>query len=221
MAVLTNPKVPKTEQMQIALANDCAGLEAKIAKLEKDLDPPEEEEDTEVILYQIHTLLPQILHEWEDLAFEQRMRFVRGLVRRVVLSHPAPSWLKMEIEWRLPEWGTDMKYIKRTTSNGRPWSEEDEQKLREMYPQAPAMVLLDTFPERTWIGIRRRAETLGIERCVVGDITTRSMFAHYSVRDLDFLKEEERKQNWGVKGMDRIFPIMSHSDKCSAWIGSL
>ncbi len=87
MGVLKNPNIPKTEQMQIDLANECAGLEGKIAKLQKDLNPTaKEEEEEDEILYQIHTILPELRQKWEKLPFEHRMRFVGALVRRVVLT---------------------------------------------------------------------------------------------------------------------------------------
>src|SRR5205085_6209219 len=59
MATLKDPTIPKTKQMKIDLADTCAGLEGKTAQLQQDLTALEdkEEEDDEVIQYQIYTLL--------------------------------------------------------------------------------------------------------------------------------------------------------------------
>jgi len=221
MGVLKNPNVPKTEQMQIDLANECAGLEGKIAKLQKDLNPtPKEEEEEDEILYQIHTILPELRQKWGKLLFHQQMRFVGALARQVVLSHPVPGWLKVSIEWKFPEWGIDTRYIRRTTSNGSGWSEEEDQKFATMYPSADALELLNAFPERTWMAMRRRAEMLGIKRSVENDMPTRSMYAHYCIRDIEFL-EEAGELSVGVKGMDRTTSSTCLSDNLNTWIGSL
>src|SRR5690349_20733656 len=108
MDTLKNPGIPKTEQMKIDLANTCAGLEEKIAMLEKDLDTPaNEEEEDEITQYQIYTLLPDLIDNWSKLSFNTRLKFVGALTRKVIISHPAPVWLKMAILWKRPEWGID------------------------------------------------------------------------------------------------------------------
>ncbi len=221
MGVLKNPNIPKTEQMQIDLANECAGLEGKIAKLQKDLNhTAKEEEEENEILYLIYTILPELRQKWDKLPFVHRMTFVGALVRRVVLSHPVPGWLKIEIEWKFPEWGIDTRYIRRTTSNGSGWSEEEDQKFGDMYPSADALELLNAFPERTWMALRRRAETLGITRKVENDMPTRGIHAHHCIRDIEFL-EKAGKLSMGVKGMDRIISSTCLSDNLNTWIGSL
>ncbi len=221
LAVLTNPDIPKTKQMKIDLANECAGLEGRIAKLHTDLNPTDNgEEDVEEILYQIYTILPAIRQKWGQLPFAQRMRFVGALVRRVVLSHPVPSWLQISIEWKLPDWGVDTRYIRRTTSNGSGWTKEENHRLAAMYPSEEARTLLTAFPERTWMALRRRAKTLGIPRRVENDMPTRGIYAHHCLRDIEFL-EKAGKLRMGVKGMDRIISSPCLSDNLSTWVGSL
>jgi hypothetical protein len=96
-----------------------------------------------------------------------------------------------------------MRYIKRTTSNGSVWSEEDDQKLRAMYPSRDALELLQSFPERTWFALRRRAEKLGIERNIEGEHNDQErvrtlQYARYCVSRSTRRKEKEAKQ--GGKG---------------------
>src|SRR5947209_5167439 len=54
MGVLKNPKIPKTEQMTIDLAQTCAGLEARIKEWKAELTPKAEEDENQA-LYKIHT----------------------------------------------------------------------------------------------------------------------------------------------------------------------
>ena len=64
--------------------------------------------------------------------------------------------------------------------------------------------MLEAFPERTSTALRRRAEALVITRLVENEITTRSLYAHYSLKDIKFLEEKNKEAERGVKGMDRI-----------------
>ena len=93
--------------------------------------------------------------------------------------------------------------------------------LRELYPQALVYQLLKAFPERTLVALRRRAEALSIERLVTNEITTRSIYGHYCLKDIAFLEEREKEAERGVKGMDRISPTMCRSDTLATWIGSV
>ncbi len=68
--------------------------------------------------------------------------------------------------------------------------------------------------------MRRRAEMLGIKRSVENDMPTRSIYAHYCIRDIEFLKEAG-KLSVGVKGMDRITSSMCLSENLNTWIGLL
>ena len=59
-----------------------------------------------------------------------------------------------------------------------------------------------------------------IQLCgVYGEITTRSLYAHCTVRDIQFLEEKGKEVERGVKGMDRISPAMCLSDTLVTWIG--
>jgi len=164
--VLTNPDMPKTKQMLIDLSTQCAGLEEKIAKLEKDLTPPpvEEEEEDEAILYEISTLIPRITELWPRLPFLKRMRFIGALVRKVVLRSVVPSWLEIQIEWKMEGWGTDIAYIKESRGTGSKWTAEEEQALRDLYPSSDVETIRRVLPNRSWMGIINHAKKLNIAR---------------------------------------------------------
>jgi hypothetical protein len=152
--------------MRIDYATTIAGLEAKIAKWQQELEAPEEEEDDEEItLYEIHSLLPNIIEKWDKLSLKVRLRFVGALVRKVNLSEVAPSWLRIEIHWKEAIGNfSDIGYFKRYGTNRSTWSEEEKAILRDMYPKEDASVIIAALPDRSWSAIMTKAEKLGIKR---------------------------------------------------------
>jgi len=50
------------------------------------------------------------------------------------------------------------------------------------------------------MALRRRAEALAITRLVDNEITTRSLYAHYSLKDIEFLEEKAKEAERGGKG---------------------
>jgi hypothetical protein len=191
MATLKDPTIPKTNQMKIDLADTCAGLEGKIAQLQQDLEKLTVEEDgDEVIQYQIYTLLPELFDKWSDLPFETRLKFVGALTRKVVISHPAPVWLKMEIHWKFPEWGVDVVHIRRRAYKAV-WTEEETAIVREMYETSDAAEILEKLPVRTWEAIRQRGQQIGILRkgCKQNTSEAYKDFDKVSIQDVKYAEE--------------------------------
>jgi hypothetical protein len=60
--------------------------------------------------------------------------------------------------------------------NGSAWSEEEDQRLRAMYPSVDGLEVLNAFPEDTWFVLCRRGEKLGIRRSVADNIPIRSTY---------------------------------------------
>lgn len=165
MNTLSDPDIPKSKQMKIDYANQAAGLEKKIHQWELELEAPPSDEDDEVTLYQIHSLLPDIKKDWNSLSFEVRLRFVGALVRKVVLTPVAPSWMKLEIYWKSAIGNfMDTGYIRRFQANRSTWTEEEDTLLREIYPNTDALEILKRFPGRTWRSILIRAHKLKVTR---------------------------------------------------------
>jgi hypothetical protein len=152
--------------MKLDLAAKCTGLEEKIAKWEMDLQTPQDQDlADEQMQYEIYTLLPELLEKWDKLQFSERLLFVNALVRKVIIRHPAPSWLIMEIHWKRADWGIDVTYnIPRKLPTTTRWSDEDDGLLMHLYPTSPTMEILQQFPDRTWGSIKSHAMRLGIQR---------------------------------------------------------
>lgn len=47
-----------------------------------------------------------------------------------------------------------------------PWTEEDRQKLKDLYPQAPKKYILSKIKHRSWHAIQKEASRLKIKRIV-------------------------------------------------------
>jgi Recombinase len=167
MDILDDPEVPKTKQMKIDYANKVAGLEAKIAEWEQQLEAPNDEDDEEVI-YEISTLIPRIGDVWPRLPFDKKLRFVGALVNRASLRSVAPNWLELRIEWKMEGWETDIAYIQALKGTGKKWTKEEEKLLGELYLLGEAEELLEAFPDRSWQGIYNHANKLGMHRISSG-----------------------------------------------------
>jgi hypothetical protein len=165
METMNDPDIPKTKQMKIDYATQAAGLEKKINQWELELATPDEEVDDEATLYEIHSLLPNIQTRWNKLSYDVRLRFVNALVQKVVISPAAPSWRKLEIYWK-PVIGNvvDVAHVLKPYTNKTSWTQEEETIIRELYPTADAMEILQLIPNRSWQSIYARASKLGIKR---------------------------------------------------------
>lgn len=166
METLTDPDIPKSKQMKIEYANQAAGLEGKIHQWEIELAAPEAEgEDEEITLYQIHSILPDIKKEWNALSFDVRLRFVGALVRKIVLTPVAPSWMKLEVYWKSAIGNfVDVGYIRKFQANGSKWTGEEDAIIKDLYPTADGAEILKRLPGRTWHSILIRASKLKVTR---------------------------------------------------------
>src|SRR5215469_12603 len=191
MATFKDPSIPKTPRMKQELANECAGLEGKIAQWQQDLqtidDPELADEQTQ---YEIYTLLPDLMDYWDDLSFATRLRFVNALTRRVVLNHVSPNWLKMEIHWKRADWGIDIGHIRRHSYHEN-WRQEEDAIIQTSYLTIDPKNLLEQLPDRSWEAIRHRALRLGLQRVrkIRGERGI-TIYRHISLQDSDYARKE-------------------------------
>ena len=187
---LNTPGCPKS--MKTDLFKKYEGLEKKKAELERDLrEDPNAAENDEETLYEIGTLLPTILHEWDNLPYKTRLRFVSALVERVELSQVAPAWLKMEIHWKRLDWEVDVAHIRRRCSGVR-WTDEETAVLEAMYPTADAGAILQVLPNRSWRAIKTKALGMDIYRTRRGAnsiLVNTSELIDLSLEDMQYAAE--------------------------------
>ena len=129
-------------------------LETKVKSVEE-----EKKEASELA-----TLLERVTNDWQALTFAQQARFVRLVVKRVVLTEVTPRLFKVEITWKQPYNSIDVGYIFDARGGHYSWSDEEESSLAEMYPNSPRNDVLNTLSNRSWKGILGHANEHGIQR---------------------------------------------------------
>ena len=116
-ALMSDPDTPLPKSMRAQYIEDYNGLEKRKSELESQLSPEiEDEENEQQTLFQINSLIPRIREGWNTLTFETQLLIVSGLVRRIVMTQPVKGWIRMEIQWKLPDWGTDICVFHKTSS---------------------------------------------------------------------------------------------------------
>ncbi|TMD66898.1 MAG: recombinase family protein [Chloroflexi bacterium] len=167
----------------------CDDWEEQISERDFEITPGQELAD-EKIQYRIYTLLPDLLEKWERLHFEEQLLFVNSLVHRVVVNHPAPSYLSMEIHWKRADWGVDITYnIRRDFTHTTNWSEEDDLLLAELYPTTTTLDIMRAFPNRTWGAINSHAMRIGVQRQIKEPTGVGKMYKSRTLRDIEYEEE--------------------------------
>ncbi|HEX6551287.1 MAG TPA: recombinase family protein [Ktedonobacteraceae bacterium] len=184
--ILDDPDIPKTKQMKIDYANKIAGLETRIEQWQRELERPDAEDEDEEAIHEIDQIISEIVAEWRNFPFRRRMRFVNALVKDVILSRPAPGWLRMEIRWKRPDWEIDSCFF-RCTSNREAWTAEEEEIVSNMYPSEKAREILEALPDKTWSAIEHRAARLGVSKEVAADFRELGFTSNREGRSLCWL----------------------------------
>jgi DNA invertase Pin-like site-specific DNA recombinase len=123
------------------------------------IDSPEE-------IAKLHSLLGNFEAVWPTFDLEQRQRAFSLLINRIEVEVVSPHWLRLSIDWLdavCPR--IDIAYLwKVSPSRGDTLSEEEEATLREYYPYATRLEVLQRLPDRTWRALQRHASVNHIER---------------------------------------------------------
>jgi hypothetical protein len=157
----TSTKDPLYFKLQ-AQANELLATREKLeAKKERlaIIDSPEEIE-------QLHALLSNFGAVWPTFNLDQRQRAFSLLINRIEVEVVSPHWLRLSIDWLdtvCPR--IDVAYVwKVTPARGESLSDEEEALLRQHYPSATRLEILQLLPTRTWRAIQRHASLNDIER---------------------------------------------------------
>ncbi len=207
MDILSDPEIPKTKQMRIDYAQRVAGLEGKIAELEKELKILPETEDN-VSLYRIWELVPMLQQKWQMMPFDDRLAVVSAFTRRVIVSTPSLGWLKMEVEWTIG--GTDIMHQRRFT-NGKTWTEEEDAIIRELWPRGDGGEILSRLPNRSYGAIKKHCQDLGVRREKKGGSIKLEEYFDISIQDMEYARENQldtmsKKPQWDSMQADGLLP---------------
>ena len=95
---------------------------------------------------------------------EESRRFIRLMCESVELSKYSNHVLTLTVRWRAPFTQIDVLYLYRKEAGRQPWSKADEQVLRDLYPEADRLTILQALPTRSWQSIIAWANDMGLRR---------------------------------------------------------
>jgi hypothetical protein len=155
---LTNPNLARTANKQYT------SLEQELARLESQKVEVEATTTRAQRRIGYNELMKRAGDRWSEIVKPEDLpEMVDTFVEKVVWEMLSPRFYTLTIQWRDPEWGADELLCFRDLHPITRWTEEDIALLREYYPTATAEELLQLFPDRTPMGIRKKARKLGIK----------------------------------------------------------
>jgi hypothetical protein len=190
---LSLPRIKKAKEDEKQTRTLKQKLAERYAKLEEQKEELEKKratllkDETPQKLMAYYTLADRIAEDWENIPFADRQALANGLVKGVYLDEMTAHWLRLEVEWLDPQWGTERTYIFRCKSAHKEWTEAENDNIKTLYPDAPREELLQTLPRRTWAGIIIQARKLGVQRHNLKSFC--DIPQTLSLEDIAFMKE--------------------------------
>ena len=137
-------------------------------------------------------LVDEATERWNKYRLDQKRRVIRFVVHSLIIERVATSWLKVEIIWKglgdsLPT--TDTGYLWLPGASNTPWTDEETQIVREMYPYGDATEIITRLPNRAWKSIIAYASRKEISRYVRKQNTKDPEAFYFSVNDRRFMEE--------------------------------
>lgn len=139
-------------------------------------------------LMEYYLLADQLGSRWEDVPFAEKQSLADVLAKGVYLDEMTGHWLRLEVEWLDPQWGTERVYVFRPGGAHKTWTQTENEIIRNLYPQTPREEILAKMPRRSWAAIVVQARKLTVTRqrnlvsyCGIPDTL--------SMEDLSFMQE--------------------------------
>jgi hypothetical protein len=137
------------------------GLRATLTELEsKQAHAAKDEKDIE----ECQRLVECVRKGWDSLDMVKKRRFIQLITQEIRLSEASTHFLKLEVVWTGPYGCTDTAYIWREHASGGLYTDEENARLRELYPVADRATILAALPHRSWTGILIQGRRLGLSR---------------------------------------------------------
>src|SRR6266851_8420283 len=146
-----------------ALEADLAGILQQRKLLTEKRNPEQKIRQIEV-LRGYNDLVEACAEHWDKLSVEGRIALIDALTEKVQLDRVAPHFLRLYIHWKHPAWQADTALVFRVDGEREAWTGEENEIIGEYYPTASFETLLEKLPNRSWNGIKRQAERLGVFR---------------------------------------------------------
>ncbi len=140
------------------------------------------------------SLLAEVVAKWEKMKFERKQRFIRLMVLRANLTEAAPHFLKIELTLRDPLSCTMIGYFFRARGSKPAWSQEENEQIAALYPQADRKDVLAALPTRTWEAIIQQAGFIGVTRTT--RLNTSAVPENMTHADMALCDELDRPWPW-------------------------
>ncbi len=133
------------------------------------------------------TLADRALADFNGMSLASKRRLVRLVTEHVIITEESPRWMRIEILWKgigIPT--VDTGYLFRPSGTNPKWKPEENEILRQLYPQGNAEEILEKLPGRTWRAIIAQAHRKKVKRFVQNA-------PHYeglSLADIRFMEEK-------------------------------
>jgi hypothetical protein len=140
-------------------------LEALKKELQGKLDqlPQESQELRQARQFaSFHVELRRLRLVWDRKPFPVRKEFVNLFVEKATISVASSHWVRLDVAWSYPAWGTDVLYVYRRSGVNEGWTEEEKALVREHYFTADQVTFLQLLPTKTFRAIKQMAHRMGL-----------------------------------------------------------
>lgn len=104
---------------------------------------------------------------WDEVVKPEELPLmVDTFVEKVVIQPLSPRFYQMTVHWADPEWGIDEAVCFRSGNPSLRWSKQEDELLKQYYPLASRVELLQAIPARSFQAMRHRAHTIELARLV-------------------------------------------------------
>ena len=139
-------------------------------------------------LMEYYMLADRLADYWERVPFEDKQSLADVLVKGAYLDEMTAHWLRLEIEWLDPQWGTESIYIFRQGGAHKTWTDAENEIIGEHFPQTSRDEILAMMPRRSWSAIMQQARKLNVKR-KRNLVSDSGIPESVSMEDLSFMKE--------------------------------
>ncbi len=127
-------------------------------------------EDPSNSITNFYHVLSHLTTEFHTLPPQTKKDFMRRLIEKVSIQSISPHLFALRITWIRPlaYERSDVAFLWRSTPTKveavNTWTEEEDNALRRLYPNAPQLALMQAIPYKTAGMMKNRAHSLGIQR---------------------------------------------------------
>jgi len=196
IASLSLPPEKLKNSLREKLAEDYDELEETKAKLEEKRATLQSDKKLKTHL-EYHLLLENLELKHDVMIFTDKQELVTLTAEKVYLDEMTAHWLRLDVEWRNPEWGTERIYLFRPGGAHKTWTDKENEIIAELISDTPREEILPKMPRRSWSAILQQARKLGVER-------KRNVVSHCDIPDYMSMEDVAFMQEAGIAMSERL-----------------